>query len=114
MLRYFVSLVLTAALAFEAVPAAAKSPKTTSPTDTERRIERLGVGQHIMVRTAQGEVLHGHIVKINAQTFTLKPDDGAPVEIAYADVAKVRKNPGPVVWMLLGAAVVIIIIAIAK
>ena len=105
---------LAAILVLEAVPAVAKSTKLISATTAKIRVEKLGVGEHVMVKTKRGLELHGHIVKIDPQTFTLKPDHSAQTEIAYSNVIKVKKNPGPVLWILIGAALVIIIIAVAK
>ena len=114
MLRQFASLVLIGALTLQGMSAAAKPPKTINPAETKRRVERLGVGQHVMIKTVQGKELHGHILKIDSQTFTLRPDHSTQTEIAYADVLKVRKNPGPVLWILVGAALVVIIIVAAR
>ena len=114
MLRRVASLVVVAALTLQGISAAAKTTKMISPTETKRRVERLGLGQHVMVKTVQREELHGHILKIAPQTFTLKPDRSAQTGIAYADVLKVRKNPGPVLWILVGAALVVIIIVAVR
>jgi len=113
MFRQAFSFVLATVLVMQAVPASGKSPKLGNPAEAKRRVEKLGVGQHVMVRTVQGRELHGHIVKIDAQTFALKPDHSSQTEIAYADVMKVRKNPGPIFWMLVGAVLVVIIIVVA-
>src|ERR1051326_5505635 len=103
-LRCLVSLVLSATLTLEAVPAAAGSSKPMNTATAKIRVQKLGIGQHVMVKTAKGVELHGHIVKIDPQTFTLKPDRSTQTEIAYGDVIKVKKNPGPVLWILIGAA----------
>jgi len=113
MLRQAISYLIAAVLVMEAVPLQAKSPKLTSPAETKQRVEKLGVGQHVMVRTVKGQELHGHILKIDDQAFTLKPDHSERTDIAYTDVVKIRKNPGPIFWMFVGAVVVIVVIVVA-
>jgi hypothetical protein len=114
MLRCLFSLVLIVTVAFEGIPAAARSAKPMDALRARVRVQKLGVGEHVMVKTARGQELHGHIIKIDSQAFTLKPDHSQQTEIAYADVTKIRKNPGPVLWIVVGAVLVIIIIAAAK
>ena len=91
------------AVAFEVIPAAAGSTRAPEAAKARVRVQNLGVGEHVMVKTAQGQELHGHNMKIDVQAFTLKPDHSKQTEIAYANVVKVRKNPGPVLWIVIGA-----------
>src|SRR5438874_9699447 len=114
MVRCLFSLMLTMAVALEGIPAAAGSLRPMDANRARIRVEKLGVGEHVMVKTVHHVELHGHIVKIDSQTFTLRPDGGQETEIAYVDLVKIRKNPGPVLWIVIGAALVVIIIAIAK
>jgi hypothetical protein len=90
----------------------AGTPKTPNPDVVRAKVEKLGVGEHVMVKRAEGPKLHGHITGIDEQSFKLQPDHAqAEVVIPYADVLKVKKNPGAITWMLVGAALVIIIVA---
>ena len=97
------------------VPAFAKAPKTSDPEVVKQKVEKLGVGEHVAVKRAVGETLHGHITAIGEQSFTLHADRAtSETEIAYDQVLNVKKNPGPVMWMLVGAVLVIVIIVAAK
>jgi hypothetical protein len=61
-----------------------------------------------------GEKLNGHIQSIGADGFTLRlAKAGGQRSIQYAQVAEI-KDPGPIFWMLVGAAIVIAIIVAAK
>ena len=89
----------------------AGTPKTPNPDVVKAKVEKLGVGEHVMVKRTEGPKLHGHITGIAEQSFKLHPDNArAEVEIPYSDVLKIHKNPGPITWMLVGAALVIIVI----
>ncbi len=97
------------------IPAPAKTAKTPDPTAVEAKVMKLGVGEHVMVKLVTGRKLRGHIVGIGEASFTLQPDRTTlKSEIAYDQVLQVKKNPGPIFWMLVGAAIVIVAIVAAK
>ena len=110
-----VAVLLVCAMCFPAAPALAGPPKTTDPVAVKAKVEKLGVGEHVMVKRSEGPKLHGHITGIEEHTFKLKPDQAqAEVAIPYADVLKVKKNPGAITWMAVGAVLVIIIIVATR
>src|SRR5207248_11542869 len=97
------------------VPALATSPKTLGPVAAEVKVKKLGVGEHVMVKIVGGKKLHGHITEISERSFALQPDHENSVrQIAYDQILEVRKNPGPITWMLIGAAIVIIVIVATR
>ncbi len=113
-LRDLVAVVLAGAMLFAAVPVFACAPKTIDPAKVKAKVEKLGVGEHVMVKRADGATLHGHIVGIDQDSFKIHPDNTSSEDsIAYDQVAKIRKNPGPVGWMIVGAIIVIVIIVVA-
>jgi sporulation protein YlmC with PRC-barrel domain len=114
-LRRLLAVVLAAMIWGNAGLTFAGSPKLPNPDVVRAKVEKLGVGEHVMVKRTKGPKLHGHIIGIDEQTFKLKPDKAqADVVIPYADVQKIKKNPGPIMWMLVGAVLVIIIIAATR
>jgi len=59
----------------------------------KRVTERLGVGRHVMVKTAEAKEYHGNIVALGAESFTLLPDrTSQPVQIAYHDVQEMGSS----------------------
>ena len=59
----------------------------------KRVAERLGVGRHVMVKTAGGKEYHGNIVSLGAESFTILPDRTTqPVQIAYHDVQEMGSS----------------------
>ena len=110
-----VAVPLACAMLLTAVPGLAGSRKAIDPVKVRAKVERLGVGEHVMVKNAEGQILRGHIVGIDQDTFKLQPDNtSAEVLIAYDQVVKVRKNPGAFTWMLVGAILAVVIIVAAK
>ena len=96
-------------------PAYGASRKMPDPIKSHGKVKKLGVGQHVFVKLSNGTKIRGHIVGLGEDSFTLKPDKRTDtMQIAYAEVLKVRENPGPLFWMAIGAAVVIIIIVAAR
>jgi len=107
-------LLLTAVMMFlETVPSYAHATRAEAE---KAKVEKLGVGQHVMVKTLGGEELHGNITGIGNQSFKVKPDTAtAEREIAYSQVAKVRENPGKTGWIVIAvvaAAVVVAVVAL--
>lgn len=65
----------------------------------------LGVGHHIVVNPIGAKAIHGNIQSIEADAFTVVPDDAtAPVRVAYTDVRHVEKN------LSLGATIVLVVL----
>jgi hypothetical protein len=109
-------LLVVAVLSTMTIPAFASTPKSADPDRAKQKVEKLGVGEHVAVKRVAGKTLHGHITAIGEQSFKLHADNEiAESEIAYNQVLNVKKNPGPIGWMLLGAVVaVVIIVAVVK
>ena len=113
-LRRLASVLLAGIMGLTAIPGLA-SPNVPNPKAVKAKVEKLGVGEHVMVKLMEGPKLHGHIVGIEGQSFKLKPDHAqAEVLVPYDHVLKVKKNPGALTWMLVGAAIVIIVIVAAR
>jgi hypothetical protein len=114
--RQSLALLLVAALlSTTTVPAFAKAPNTSDPELIKRKVEKLGVGEHVAVKRLADKTLHGHITAIGEQSFKLHADDAtSETEIAYDQVLNVKKNPGPVGWMVLGAVLLVIIVVAVK
>jgi small nuclear ribonucleoprotein (snRNP)-like protein len=73
--------------------------------EVKRVAAGLGVGHHIMVKTAEAKEYHGNIVGLDAQSLTVLPDHAsAPVEIAYNSVQQMGPN------MSKGAKIAIIVV----
>ena len=75
----------------------------------ERAYARSGRYHDMMVSTLK------RITGIDQDAFTIHPDNTqADVLIAYGQVLKIRKNPGPIGWMLVGAILAIVIIVATR
>jgi hypothetical protein len=97
------------------VPTYAKVPGTPDPEVVKKKVEKLGVGEHVAVKRVVGKTLHGRITGIGEQSFKLRADNATlETEIAYGQVLNVKKNPGALTWMLVGAVLVIVIIVAAR
>jgi len=90
------------------------------PLEAKRVAAGLGVGQHIMVKTAAGSELHGNIVAINQDHFAVLPDRQAtPVQIAYSDIVQMGPNmsalakAGILVGIAVGVVFIIAVVALA-
>ncbi len=109
-----IAVLLAGAMTFLAVPGLGAPPNIPNPVVIKARVEKLGIGEHVMVNLAEGPKLHGHIMKIEDHSFQLQPDrQQAEVQIPYDHVVTIKKNPGAITWMLVGAVLVIIIIVAA-
>jgi hypothetical protein len=76
----------------------------------------LGLGHHIMVKTAAEQELHGNIQAIESDHFTVLPDhQSATVQIAYSDITQLGPNlsRGKKIAIIAIAAAVIAIVIIA-
>ena len=97
----------------ETVSAFAKESQAPDPSTVASQVKKFGVGKTVKVKLIGGEKLSGHIQSIDVDTFTIKLSKaGGERAIPYAQVGEV-KDPGPLTWMLIGAALVIVIILIA-
>jgi ribosome maturation factor RimP len=79
-------------------------------------VEGLGVGEHVMVRTAGDLIRRGNIKAIDAQTFTVRLDgSGEPATIHYSEIYEIYKNYHiqllTVLVVAIGIAVTALIIA---
>jgi len=109
-----VLLLAVALLGTETVPTFAKAPQTPDPAMVETQVKKFGVGKSVRVKLVGGEQISGHIRSIGADSFTVKTGKPASEKsIPYAQVTDI-KDPGPLTWMLIGAAIVIIIIVAAR
>jgi hypothetical protein len=98
-----------------AVPGFARAPKPIDPEAARAKVEKLGVGENVMVKRTEGTTLRGHITAIEQETFKLRPDKSqTEVAIPYEQVVKVRKNPRALTWMAVGAILVIVVIVATK
>jgi hypothetical protein len=100
---------------FASVPAFARAPNPIDPAAVRANVEKLGVGEHVMVKRTEGPTLRGHITAIEQEAFKLRPDKSqAEVSIPYEQVVKIRRNPGALTWMAVGAILVIVVIVATR
>ena len=98
----------------DTVTAFAKESQAPDPSIMASQVKKFGVGKAVKVKLIGGEKLSGHIQSIGVDTFTIRlSKPGGERAIPYALVVEV-KDPGPLFWMLIGAAVVIAIILAAR
>jgi hypothetical protein len=58
-----------------------------------RVAERLGVGHHVVVKTAEAKEYHGNIMALGAESFAILPDhQAAAVQIAYGQTQQMGPN----------------------
>jgi hypothetical protein len=106
---YGLGLAFLSAMALPAV-AGAKGPQTATPTTVEAQVQKFGVGKDVKVTLTDGQKLRGNIASIGGSSFAIAlRKKHTEKRIPYNDVA-VIKDPGPLVWILVGAAVAVIII----
>jgi hypothetical protein len=78
----------------------------------EGQVKKFGVGKNVKVTLVGGEQVLGHIRTIGADSFTVKVHKAnTERSIPYAQVTDI-KDPGPLTWILVGAALVIVVILI--
>ncbi len=69
-------------------------------------VEGLGVGEHVMVRTAGDLIRRGNIKAIDAQTFTVRLDSsGEPATIHYSEIFEIHENPHIQIFIALAIAI---------
>jgi hypothetical protein len=92
------------------VPVLAKAPQVATPSAVEAQVRKFGVGKDVKVTLSGGKKLRGHISSIGESSFTIKlRKSKSEREIPYNEVALI-KDPGPLVWILVGVAIAVIII----
>jgi len=99
-----------------AAPGFAKTPQTTQTMDSatvQAQVKKFGVGKSVKMTLVSGEQVSGHLRSIGADSFTVKVSKSAERTIPYDQVTFI-KDPGPLMWMLIGAAIVIIIIVVVR
>ncbi len=95
-----------------ALPSLAQTAQAVNPSTVEAQVKKFGVGKDVKVTLAGGEKLRGHITRIGANSFTVKlRKSTTEQQVPYNRVVLV-KDPGPVFWILIGAAIAVIIIAV--
>jgi len=92
----------------------AQAPQAADPSMVAAQVKKFGVGKSVKVTLIGGEKLNGHIQSISAESFTITINKaGSARAIPYNQVVEI-KDPGPIFWILVGAALVIVIIVAAK
>ena len=113
--RRTIAALLACFLGLSAMPGFASTPKPIDPEAVRVKVTKLGLGEHIMIKRTTGPTLRGNITGIDREAFRVRPDTTqTEVEIPYAEVLKVRKNPGPITWMILGAILVVVVIVATR
>jgi hypothetical protein len=108
-----VLLLTTALLATESGVAFAQGPQAPDPAAVQSQVKKFGVGKSVKMKLVNGEQVSGHISAIGADSFTVRINKSSTERtIPYAQVTEI-KDPGPIGWILIGAAIVIVIILIA-
>jgi hypothetical protein len=96
----------------ETVSTFGKQSPASDPASVASQVKKFGVGKSVKVKLTGGEKLAGHIQSIGADTFTVKLGKaGGERTVPYAQVSEI-KDPGPLTWMLVGAALVIVILIV--
>ena len=93
-----------------------KATGQPDPVEVRRVVAELGVGHHIMLKTAEAKEYHGNIVAIAAESFTVLPDhQAAPVQIAYNQTLQMGPNMSKgtkiTIIVLVGVAIVVTVLA---
>jgi ribosome maturation factor RimP len=94
-----------------------KATGQPDPVEVRRVVAELGVGHHIMLKTAEAKEYHGNIVAIEAESFTVLPDHTtAPIQIAYNQILQIGPNMSKgtkiAIVVLVGVAVVVTVLAV--
>lgn len=106
-------LVSATLIGLETVPAFGQGSQEPAPSSIEGQVKKFGVGKSVKIWLVSGEFITGHIRTISTDSFTVKiSKTHTERSIPYSQVTEI-KDPSPLTWMLIGAAVVIVIILIA-
>ena len=107
-----VFLLAVALIGGSTLPAFAQAPQTTDPALVKSEVQHWGLGKCVKMKLVSGEQVTGHIRAIGADSFTIKSHK-TDRTIPYAQVTQI-KDPGPLGWLLIGAAIVIVTILIVR
>jgi len=109
-----VYLLAVALMGADTVSGYAKESQPPDPSVVAGQVKKFGVGKSVKVKLVGGEKLSGHIREISGDSFTITLSKGGGERaIPYAQVVEV-KDPSPIFWILVGAALVIVIIVAAR
>jgi ribosome maturation factor RimP len=91
-LRTFTAQLLALGLVHLSLMSGGAKLHAASPhTDFKQRVEQFGVGTELKIKLAGGDNVRGQVESIGDDSFLLLPkDEGAPREIAFNDLKKVR------------------------
>jgi hypothetical protein len=93
-------------------PAFAKTAQSPDATTVQAQVQKFGVGKSVKVQLVGGERVRGHIASIGENSFSVRLGrHKGERQIPYDQVRQV-KDPGALTWMLIGAAVAVIIIVV--
>ena len=83
------------------------------PIEARRTVVGLGIGKHVMVKLEGGRKVHGNIETIEADHFTLLPDQQATaLPIAYGDIWQVEPNLSRTAKIAIAVAVACVVTTI--
>jgi hypothetical protein len=92
----------------------AKDRHATGPgaNTVKPEVKQIGIGKDVKVKLADGRKLRGHLASIGGNSFSIRTrKHRAETQIRYDQVTEI-KDPGPLTWILVGAAVAVIIIVV--
>lgn len=88
-----------------------RNPPLT-PEGAKAAVKQIGVGKEVKVRFTSGKLLRGRLSGIGNDSFSIRTSKHAfETPIRYDEVAHI-KDPGPLTWILVGAAIAVIVIVI--
>ena len=106
-------IVAVALLGIETRSLFAQGSQAIAASPIETQVKNFGVGKSVKIWLLDGEFITGHIRSIGTDSFTIKVSKTrSERSIPYSQVTEI-KDPSPLTWMLIGAALVIVIILIA-
>ena len=87
--------------------------------EAKRVAAGLGIGHHIVLKTAEGKEYHGYVVAVDEESLTMLPDHAAaPVQVGFDNVQQLGPNPSAGTWVGIGVlaavAVVVIIVLVIR
>lgn len=92
----------------------AKDQQMTAPgPDTVKaEVRQIGLGKDVKVKLTDGRKLRGHLAGIGDHAFSIRTrKHQAETQIRYNQVTEI-KDPGPLTWILVGAAIAVILIVV--
>ena len=106
-----VGILAMALLAAASVPAFGADQPTPDAAVVAAQVKHWGVGKIVKMTLANGEHLTGHIRSIGPDSFTVKVSKTQRT-IPYSQVSFIKDPPGPLTWILVGAAIVLVTVLI--